>query len=61
MSKKNYFGTIDVYVRINSRHEYAYTLRSEYEIDEFMNKLYHTPGAALAYLKMHAVECTKVF
>jgi hypothetical protein len=57
---KDHFGVLDVAVRINSRKEYIYALGSEHEFEVFLEKMTHSPGVALAYIKRVAIRCDLV-
>ena len=57
---KDFFNVYNVTVIINSKGEYVYTLRSQYDVDEFERLLKHHPGKALNWLKKVSSEYLKI-
>jgi hypothetical protein len=50
------FGIHEVTVRVDGKKDYTFPLRSEYEVDEFLEEMKHRPGKALNWLKKVAIK-----
>ena len=48
---KDWTGLIDVTVRVNGKKDYTFTVKSQFDVDEFEKLLIHNPGKALNWLK----------
>ena len=48
---KDWTGLIDVTVRVNGKKDYTFTVKSQFDLDEFERLLVHSPGKALNWLK----------
>lgn len=53
------FGVWDITVVVNSSKEYVFSLKSEYDVEEFMKLYYHHPEMALNYLKRYCIRESK--
>lgn len=53
---KDIYGVYDVSVIINDNKEYTYSLKSEYDVNEFRRLCEHTPGKALNWLKNNCIK-----
>lgn len=53
---KDCFGITDVTVLVNNKKEYTFSLKSEYDVEVFNEKLRFHPGKALNYLKKCSIK-----
>ncbi len=53
---KDWTGLIDVTVRVNGKKDYTFTVKSQFDVDEFERLLAHNPGKALNWLKKTKIK-----
>lgn len=53
---KDYFGIYTVCVQIDDKKQYSYDMKSEYDVEQFLQLLRHKPGKALGYLKKYCIK-----
>jgi hypothetical protein len=52
---KDMFGVFDVTVTVNDKKEYTFSMKSEYDVNQFLGELKRHPGKALNYLKKNCI------
>jgi hypothetical protein len=50
------FGVHEVLVRVDNKKDYTFSLKSDYDLRQFLEELRHHPGKALNYLKRVALK-----
>jgi hypothetical protein len=58
-TKTDCFGVSEVAVQVDDKKEYIYSLKSQYDIDVFLEQLRFHPGKALNYLKRVSIKAEK--